>query len=262
MTAELFTRLPSILVALVAVVASAALGVGGLLVVHRLVSEEFRERHNDVVGFVIAVVGVIYAVLLAFITVIVWEQHNEAADFAQREAAALLDVHRDVEALPEASRRDIQSRLRAYARIVIVEEWPAMARAKSSARAGEALDETWRALLAADPKTPREQVAYGEAFRRLNAVGEGREMRVQASRERLPHLLWAVLLSGAVITVAFCWLFGLPSLHIHALMVSAVAGLIGLVLLLVVALDNPFLGDTRVEPDALELALTQVGPER
>jgi hypothetical protein len=41
----------------------------GLVVVHRVVPVKIRRSHNDIVGFTIAVVGVVHAVLLAFIAV-------------------------------------------------------------------------------------------------------------------------------------------------------------------------------------------------
>jgi hypothetical protein len=36
---------------------------------HRLVHVDVRKAHNDLAGFTIAVVGVLYAVLLAFIAI-------------------------------------------------------------------------------------------------------------------------------------------------------------------------------------------------
>src|SRR4051812_8985175 len=41
----------------------------------RLPQEEL-EQHHDVAGFVYGVIGVLYGVVLAFVVVIVWEQHT------------------------------------------------------------------------------------------------------------------------------------------------------------------------------------------
>jgi hypothetical protein len=38
-----------------------------------------RKEHNDVGGFIFAAVGVLYAVLLAFVVVVVWENLNSRA---------------------------------------------------------------------------------------------------------------------------------------------------------------------------------------
>ena len=50
----------------------------GLLVFHRLVHVSVRKAHNDLAGFTIAVIGVLYAVLLAFIAIATWESFSRA----------------------------------------------------------------------------------------------------------------------------------------------------------------------------------------
>jgi hypothetical protein len=51
---------------------------GGLLLVQRLVPIELRKQHNDVAGFIYAVVGIAYAVLLGLVVVAAWEQYQTA----------------------------------------------------------------------------------------------------------------------------------------------------------------------------------------
>jgi hypothetical protein len=53
----------------VIVFAAVALSLVALACFHRFVPVEVRRAHNDVAGFILAIVGVIYAVLLAFIAV-------------------------------------------------------------------------------------------------------------------------------------------------------------------------------------------------
>ena len=61
----------------------------GLVVVQRLVPSALRQEHNDVAGFIYAVVGVTYAVLLAFVVVAVWEEYERAKDTVETEANEL-----------------------------------------------------------------------------------------------------------------------------------------------------------------------------
>ena len=44
----------------------------------RLVPIAVRRQHNDVAGFIYAVLGVVYAVLLGLMVVAVWEEWNTA----------------------------------------------------------------------------------------------------------------------------------------------------------------------------------------
>ena len=56
---------------------AAALGAVVLgLAVRSLLSLELRRRHNDVVAAIFSVIGVTFAVLLAFVAMVVWEHYN------------------------------------------------------------------------------------------------------------------------------------------------------------------------------------------
>src|SRR5918995_3746867 len=77
------------------------LAVGGLVLVQRLVPIEVRQPHNDVAGFIYAVVGVAYAVLLGLILIAVWEQFSEARETAEREASQVADVFWLAHRMPE-----------------------------------------------------------------------------------------------------------------------------------------------------------------
>jgi prolipoprotein diacylglyceryltransferase len=58
----------------------------GLAVVQRLVPATIRKEHNDVAGFIYAVLGVIYAVLLALVVIATWEDFGRARDTVETEA--------------------------------------------------------------------------------------------------------------------------------------------------------------------------------
>ena len=68
-------------------------------------------------------------------------------------------------------------------------------------------------------------------------------------------MLWAVLVVGAVITIGFSYFLGVEGNRAHALMTGSLAAMIALTLYLILALDRPFAGPLRVEPDAFRIAL-------
>ena len=65
----------------------------------------------------------------------------------------------------------------------------------------------------------------------------------------------AALLGGAALLLGFIWLVGSERLSTELLMDGAVALVLGMLLFLVQALNNPFQGDVRAEPEPLEAAL-------
>ena len=56
---------------LLVVAVSVLIAVTGLTLVQRLVPLRLRKEHNDVAGFIYAVLGVIYAVLIALVVIAV-----------------------------------------------------------------------------------------------------------------------------------------------------------------------------------------------
>ena len=243
--------LPGLLIVAVATVVA----VGGLVLVQRLVPTERRKQHNDVAGFIYAVVGVSYAVLLGLMLIGVWEHWNAAQDVASDEANELAGIFWFAHALPQPEGRHIQELARSYAEVVMNKEWPAMEQGRSNPKAWATIDELRGTILGLDPPTGAQQVRYNQVLEQLHGLGDARRERLLAASEGLPPILWVVLIGGGVITIAFTYLFGLENTLVHTLMVAALALIIALSLFTVAALDHPFRGDVRIHPAAFEQVL-------
>jgi hypothetical protein len=79
----------------------------GHLLARRWVSVEILKLNNEVAGFIYAVIGVLYAVLLGFTAIIVWEQFDKAQAGVDQEANELADLYRHAQAFPDDTRRDV-----------------------------------------------------------------------------------------------------------------------------------------------------------
>src|SRR6516162_7244464 len=71
------------------------------LVVRRFVSAAFRRQHNDVAAAIFSIIGVTYAVLLAFVAMLAWDGFNKAKAVSYSEAALVLDVFQAADGLTE-----------------------------------------------------------------------------------------------------------------------------------------------------------------
>ena len=245
----------SIPVGVVLICLAVALAVGGLILVQRFVPIAVRRQHNDVAGFIYAVLGVTYAVLLGLMVVAVWEEWNTAGRTADTEASSLAEIFWIADRLPESDGRRIQELARSYARVVVDEEWALMQHEKSSPRAWDLLDDIRATLQTFDPSTPQEQVLYEQSLERMKDLSDARRDRLLEADQGLPVILWVVLITGGVIVVGFTYLFGLQSTIIHLLMVASLALVIALVLFTVAALNFPFEGDITIKPEAMENVL-------
>jgi Protein of unknown function (DUF4239) len=255
MGTAILASVPAPVLGLVIVGGSVALALLAMLAVRRSVAVEALREHQEVAGFIIAVIGVIYAVLLALVVIGVWEQYERGQEIAEQEAGAVADLYHLALALPARDRGGIQQHLRAYARAVIDDEWRLMQRGGASERAWDAFDDLWRDYSMLEPQTQREGAAYQESIQQLRALGDARGDRLLASRTAIPRVLWAVLIGGGILTIGFTYLFGVRRLAAQAVMVAALTASIALALQLILVLDFPFSGDMAISPEAFEQVL-------
>jgi large-conductance mechanosensitive channel len=245
----------SLLLLVVLLGGATVVSTAAVCLVRRLVPLAVLASNHEVAGNYLQVLGTLFAVLLAFVVFVVWSQYNEARTAVEREANEIADLHRSVSGLAAEVRDGVREELQAYVRAVVDEEWQAMARGGSSERAASTLEQIWCRLSALEPQAGREEALFTEALARFNDLSDMRTHRLLSSRIRLPATLWLLLLTGALLTVGSMLLFGPASLAAHALMTSAIAGLICFVLYVVADLDNPFWGDWRISPEPMLQAL-------
>jgi hypothetical protein len=246
-----------IVTGLLIVAVAVVVAVGGLVLVQRLVPTERRKQHNDVAGFIYAVLGVAYAVLLGLMLIAVWEKWNAADTLTTDEANELAGIFYWAHALPQPEGRHVQELVRSYDRVVIEEEWPLMAQGRSSPQAWATLDELRGTILGLNPpkgakQMGYDQMRYDEMLEQLHDLGNARRERLLAAEQGLPPILWVVLILGGVITVGFTYLFGLENTLVHLIMVGSLALVISMSLFTVAALDYPFRGDIHIHPTAYE----------
>jgi protein-S-isoprenylcysteine O-methyltransferase Ste14 len=237
----------------------------GLALVQRLVPTTIRKEHNDVAGFIYAVLGVIYAVLLALVVIATWEEFGRARITVEAEANALAEIFWLAHRLPEPEGRELQELCLSYAEEVAHNEWPlmeqgrtpSMDRSQESSRAWVLIDDIRASLQDVEPRTLAGQELYAEGLDQVQRLADARRMRLVVAEEGLPTVLWVVLIVGGIVAVGFAYLFGMENTGAHALMVGALAGVIALVLFTIAAMNHPFSGAARVGPEAFELVLNR-----
>lgn len=235
------------------VAATAILGSLGVVFVHRRLEGHVGESHNEVVIPMYATAGVIYAVLLAFIVIAVWEQYTAAKDTVSSEASALTTLYRETAGIPPPLQGRLRSLLRDYTESVVRVEWKAQARGGTSPAARKDLIEVYAALgkLPASASTSVTQGFVAD----FSTMAASRTKRTLASEDRLPWLLWVGLIAGALVVMAMTWFLYMDSVRLHAGLSGAVAVLVGLLLFTTLVLDRPFSGKLGIKPDAFEHAI-------
>ena len=244
---------------LLVVLASVAVAVAGLLLTQRLIPLSVRERHNDTTGIVYAALYVMFGVTVGFSLFTVWQQYNAARQVVHSEAASVEQVYRLAERLPEPERSRVQELAVSYAEGVVDEEWSLMKEGRSSSRMEARLEELRRSVQGYEPHTDAQDALYAQALAEVDELEENREFRLIAVNEGIPYMVWVVLLVGGVLTIAFTYLFGMESVRLHAVAIAGLTILVSLILHAIGVLDYPFNSGVRVEPDAFEQVLREIG---
>ncbi|WP_037608376.1 bestrophin-like domain [Streptacidiphilus rugosus] len=233
-----------------------------LWLLQHFVPHRLRETHNDVAGFIFAAVGVMYAVLLAFVVIAVWQNLDSARQTTFKEADALAGVYWISREMPLPVGAELEHNALEYAHTVQDTEWPLMAEHRSSPQATQLVYAMRSEVFGYTPADSRQQVLYEHAVAHVEELASERRERLTEVGDSVPSILWVALIAGALLTVGFTYLFGLSNTLAHGLMVLTLTALVVVSLLLIKEMDFPFTGVTHVEPTAFEVFLSRLPPPR
>ncbi|MBV8637875.1 MAG: DUF4239 domain-containing protein [Candidatus Eremiobacteraeota bacterium] len=237
--AQLSNISPVLLLAIAVPAAVTSVCAGQAWVHHRFAYKEFVQ-HNEVGGFIIAVTGSLYAVVLGFLTVVAWQQYTDARQLVAAESAAAADAWHVALGLPPLRRHRVRDDVLEYSRLMVSQEWPAMSRGDSNLQSAIVIMNAIGSTEDFTPANLRESNAQTATLAQLGVMHDDRQRRLADNRSGVMSFEWLVLIIGAVCVICFCWLFGLANARVHLLMTSTVTIIITATLVLLFELQNPF----------------------
>lgn len=248
-------QLPAPLVGLVVVIITVSFAVLGLVLTRRFLPQQRLAATGSVAGHVFDLAGVLYAVLVAFVVVVVWEQLNSAERGTEAEAIAISDLLRDSAGLPAANRPALQQSLIAYTNDVVDDEFPRMRQGETIEQQSDHLTDVWQNYLKIEPVSQREIAFYQESITRLDELGNARKTRISGSQSEIPGELWVLLLGGGMVMLLFTYMFPSPDVVVHGALIAHAGSLLAFVLYLTFAMEHPFVGSIAVSPEAYQHVL-------
>ena len=159
---------------------------------------------------------------------------------------------------PEPKRSELQTDLREYTRRLIDAVWPLQRRGIAPLNNAGVMNTIQTHLASFEPVTESQKTLQADAYREFSRLVELRRTRLKSVTTGLPASLWVVLLVGAVVNIAVSWFFHMRSQSMHFWMTVMFSGILGLLIFLVAAMDNPFRGEISVGPEAFELVYQQL----
>lgn len=226
------------------------LAVLGLVASRRLLPHLGEGEVNDVAGVILGVLAAIYGIVLAFVIVSLYDDFRKTTSDVRTEATALSMVYRDSRGFSPATAASIKQDIGDYIRTVTSSEWKAMSHGEESEVAWKEIASLYTTLQAYEPQTTSQKTFYSEVVGRVNDLVGARRARLNDAEESLPATFEILLVGGAILVLAFTFLFAVRSLRLHAVMAISVAFLLGFNLLVALVLDFPFSGQVTVSSKA------------
>jgi hypothetical protein len=211
--------------------------------------------NNEVAGFKFAVLGVVYAVLLGFAVITVWEKFKDAESAVTSEAASTDAIYRLTRGFDSTYRPALQAAVRHYLTLVLTREADTMETGHAEASTLIALNDLYKAVLAAKPVDVEESDVFSATLDELRLLAEARRDRLELSRGAVPPIMWSVLVGGAILNIAFALFFGTKHVISQVIMAGMLAAVIFMSLFVVININYPFTGDLKVSLEPLKNTL-------
>jgi hypothetical protein len=184
---------------------------------------------------------------------------SETDKAVRLEATTIYRLDRELDALgPSASAA--KQALASYARNVVVDEWPRLARmpVSLSPLAQKNLDDLWIGIRSTQQNLAETAPARSEYRADLSTYASRietfRSDRLSAATVNIPDDFWIILL---LFVVAASFLSGRETQNPFGKQINVIhMSAIGLAVGLVIVLDNPFRGQTSIGAEIIERALT------
>jgi len=194
----------------------------------------------------------LYAFLLGFIVVNLWQTYDEARRTSMREAETVGILYRLTEVFPGAEPG--RQSLARYLRSVIADEWPAMAIGSGSPKTREQFLAVGREIRGLSPSSLKEQALYATLLAQYDQLSIHRQTRLLLLEGSIPSPLWWAIAAGGLLLFVGLFYMGI-GISRHQIAIDATAiGILLVTLYLAAEFDRPYSGNMKIEPTAFEKA--------
>ena len=206
---------------------------------------------NDGINGYFSAMGVLYGLLLGLIAVSSWENLEYVGTLANKEATSVAQLYRDVSTLDQPAKTKLHQELEDYLNYVINVAWPAHKLGKVPTGGSVILTRFLATISTYHTSNVEQQVFLAEVLTAYNKLIEDRRLRMHAVDDTgIDSITWVVILVGGGLTLIGSFFIHLPTLGGHLCMNSLFSILLGLMIFMLVAIDQPFRSELGITPIA------------
>lgn len=250
-----FSHFSNMTVAAMMIVLFVAFALFALWIVQRYGKSLLFLDHTDYGGIFAQAIGIVFALILAFVTVAIWQNYDRVDDDVIKEATTLNNIYRNLEAYPEPISTQSRTLIRQYVQTVIRDEWPKLSTVRENDNAHHLIARVNAVILTFNPRSNSELVLHQETMRQLSAYRGLRHDRIIGGKPNLTPPIWLTLIGGTVLYLLYLCFFSVPDIRRYALMIGALAAFLGLIYYLLVLYNYPFTEPGAISPEPFQKLL-------
>jgi uncharacterized protein (DUF983 family) len=215
-----------------------------------------REGHNDVLVPLFLTAGTIYAVMLGFLVVVVWEAYGNAKDNVGAEASTLTTMYRMTAGMAPGEMKVMREHIRVYTEAVVEKEWDIQAKTGGASPEARAQVVGIYKEFSTMPREAEASSINREFLQQFSAVTAARNKRTLQAGEDVPWVMWLGLVGGALIVIAMSCFLYMERFWPHVGGSVVLTVMICMLLLVTVILAKPFKGALALQAEPFEHSLS------
>ncbi|MBN9396709.1 MAG: DUF4239 domain-containing protein [Candidatus Melainabacteria bacterium] len=219
---------------------STAASILGMFLVRKNISRSTLESGHEVAGYLLAVIGSLYAILLGLIVVSAQSRLDHASQMCITEANALSDIYHFAHPFDQPARHRIHEAIYNYARVAQKQDWSKVVDKTEEEATTPYYRELWGAIVEYEPQKQSQQACYSSMLSTMQQLSDARRFRMISSRAGLSSVLWMILIVGGVLIVGFTYFFFVENILSQTLMTVFVVFFLSLNIFLIYLDQNPY----------------------
>ncbi|MBA4077207.1 MAG: hypothetical protein C0508_19380, partial [Cyanobacteria bacterium PR.023] len=225
---------------LVIVGGTTVLSLVGVLIVRKRASRQVLEASHEVGGYLLAIIGTLYAILVGLIVVNAENKVDTASDKAVVEANRLTNIYHVSHGFEPSARHRICESLYNYATTAVNQDWEKVESGVEKEGTVGPYRQLWKDVVGYSPRNDNERECYAVLLEDLEELSDARKYRMVAAKSQLSPILWAVLIAGGIMIVLFTYFFFVENLLSQLLMTASVVIFLSMNVYLIYVCQNPY----------------------
>ena len=163
------------------------------------------------------------------------------------EAAQINNLDRLLTRFNSDKAADVRQHLMAYTKSIVEDDWPALVNGGASQKTTDLFKPVSQGIIAIHPENDRQVSLYASAVNLAHDLERMREVRLESGTLQIPTNYWMVILFAMLAKILLSALLDRSGMgnYVLGVQMAVLGALLGLVLIF----DEPYKGQTSVQPD-------------